>query len=778
LKRAIAIMLLGCLVLLGSSDGTLAQDKAADAAATNYAPLIEQAKKDGATVIIISPGQSSAEAASPGAAGMTDTGVRLREEIRRLIVTAPDMPRRVAIALENISPDGTLRWLLVAALTALGALLLGYVPRRLIGIWGREYFRKMWNPDPRDDAERIGYLLFRVALQTFYTVLLFGVAMLVAIIFDTGHEPSRSTIFVIVVGYCAWRLLREVIGYNLFAPDVPSHRMLNLSDTAANALFSDFQWVFAIAITVISLSAWITGLDLDADANKLLLILASFIAAGLIGYLTVKHRRAVAGAILGIGAPETKPLWRRIIANSWHIVGLVYLVVATVVSIVRLLLGLPSANILISAPAVAFLAGIGGYGVLYLLIEWFYRSRRAAFDGKLRAARRLEREHRKAEELARAEAQQSKPAEGEQIVENIVTQPHSELPSFRPIFKPLAQQAAALFVTFVAIGFVFEVWDIRTTGGTSLVGAIMNTIAIVFVAWIAYRAVAVFVDARLAEEGEIRPVDPTMIEDEPAGHGATRLGTLLPLVRNVLMTVIAAVTAMIVLSNLGVDVAPLFAGAGVIGLAVGFGAQALIRDIFSGGFFLFDDAFRKGEYVELGNVRGTVEKISLRSFQLRHHNGPLHTIPFGEIKQLTNYSRDWVVMKLPLRLTFDADIEKVRKLVKNLGMELLQHPEVGKNFLQPLKSQGVVEIDDSAMIVRVKFMTKPGDQWTTRKVVYSSIQDVFRREGIRFADRAVTVRIAEGEKVTTQTRRKAIAAAAEQAVAGRTRKRSAAADDR
>ncbi|MCB1460147.1 MAG: mechanosensitive ion channel family protein, partial [Nitratireductor sp.] len=161
--------------------------------------------------------------------------------------------------------------------------------------------------------------------------------------------------------------------------------------------------------------------------------------------------------------------------------------------------------------------------------------------------------------------------------------------------------------------------------------------------------------------------------------------------------------------------------------------------------FLFDDAFRKGEYIELGDIRGTVEKISLRSFQLRHHNGPLHTVPFGEIKQLTNYSRDWVIMKLPLRVTYDTDVDKVRKLVKKLGQQLLDHPDVGKNFIQPLKSQGVVQMEDSAMIIRVKFMTKPGDQWVTRKVVYAAIQDLFHKEGIHFANREVTVRIADQE---------------------------------
>jgi small-conductance mechanosensitive channel len=222
---------------------------------------------------------------------------------------------------------------------------------------------------------------------------------------------------------------------------------------------------------------------------------------------------------------------------------------------------------------------------------------------------------------------------------------------------------------------------------------------------------------------------------------------------------------MILLSRLGVDIAPLFAGAGVVGLAIGFGAQTLIRDMFSGGFFLFDDAFRKGEDVDLGDIRGTVEKISLRSFQLRHHSGALHTVPFGDIKHLTNYSRDWVIMKLPLRVTYDTDVEKVRKLVKKLGQELLEHPEIGKSFLQPLKSQGVVQMEDSAMIIRVKYMTRPGDQWTTRKVVYAAIRELFQREGIRFASREVTVRLAEEPRQPlTPAQREAIGGAVRRVV--------------
>jgi small-conductance mechanosensitive channel len=196
---------------------------------------------------------------------------------------------------------------------------------------------------------------------------------------------------------------------------------------------------------------------------------------------------------------------------------------------------------------------------------------------------------------------------------------------------------------------------------------------------------------------------------------------------------------MIVLSELGVNIGPLIAGAGIVGLAVGFGAQTLVKDILSGLFFLIDDAFRVGEYIDVGEVRGMVEHISIRSLRLRHHRGPVHTIPFGEIHHLTNYSRDWAIMKLELRVPFDTDIEKVRKIIKKVGQELMEHDVHGPNFLQPVKSQGVNRMDDSAFIIRVKFMTKPGEQFVLRRVVFSRIQEVFAENGIQFAPRRVIV---------------------------------------
>jgi len=267
--------------------------------------------------------------------------------------------------------------------------------------------------------------------------------------------------------------------------------------------------------------------------------------------------------------------------------------------------------------------------------------------------------------------------------------------------------------------------------------------------------VDIAIDCKIEDEGGYLTA---ALGEEGSGGGTSRVTTLLPLFRNFLLIVIIIIAGMVALAELGVDIAPLFAGAGVLGLAIGFGAQSLIKDIFSGAFFLLDDAFRIGEYIDVGSVKGSVEKISLRSMQLRHHRGALHTIPFGKINHLTNYSRDWVMMKLPLRVNYNTDVEKVRKLIKNLGKELMSRPEVGHMFMQPLKSQGVFKMEDSAMIIRVKLMTKPGEQFMTRKVVYAEIRKLFDI-GIEFAYQRVTVHVAEGDEGSTASDRPNVAAA-------------------
>ena len=147
--------------------------------------------------------------------------------------------------------------------------------------------------------------------------------------------------------------------------------------------------------------------------------------------------------------------------------------------------------------------------------------------------------------------------------------------------------------------------------------------------------------------------------------------------------------AMSILAALGVDILPLLAGASVVGVAIGFGSQTLVRDIVSGAFFLMDDAFRLGEYLEIGDAKGRVEKINVRSVFLRHHRGALNILPYGEIKRLRNTSRDWQVHVMEFRLTYDTSMLQVKKIIKQIGEELAADPDYAPDILQTLKSTGV-----------------------------------------------------------------------------------------
>jgi small-conductance mechanosensitive channel len=221
----------------------------------------------------------------------------------------------------------------------------------------------------------------------------------------------------------------------------------------------------------------------------------------------------------------------------------------------------------------------------------------------------------------------------------------------------------------------------------------------------------------------------------------SRVRTLLPILRNLLSIVFLAIALMMVLSALGIEIGPLIAGAGVVGVAIGFGAQTMVKDIISGMFYLLDDAFRVGEYIQSGNYKGTVESFSLRSVKLRHHRGPLYTVPFGALGAVENMSRDWVIDKLTIGVTYDTDLEKAKKLIKQIGNDLAADPEFAPNLLETLKMQGVEQFGDFAIQIRMKMMTRPGEQFVIRRRAYALIKKAFDENGIKFA--LPTVQISE-----------------------------------
>lgn len=675
----------------------------------------------------------------------------VRDAFARAVTAADAFPTLAGQALAAHSPDDTLAWLW-SSVAVLGlSALAGIAALALTERWGRHRFLHLYDPNPTGRASKIGYLFTRALMMGAGLVVFAIVSAAVALAFVSGHEPSRVTVFTGLEAVAVILVLR-IVFRNVLAPDARSHRMIGLQDAEAHALYRALIGVAGVAYVIVGLCAWMAAMRLDPDAHKLALLFgAAFACVALSGVAIAFRRpitRLISGGIAATDGAGEQPLWRRVATLLWLPVTLVYFAVAFLFSGVRVLLDLPAALGLVGAPVFALLVGAVVYGLLVLVIDTWLLPRLDSEAAQARTAEDLERaatseggEADTAATRAQAEAE-ALDAEGA-----------------RSPYRELLDHGAAILSVVVGLGFLLSRWGVPLSDDRFLAANLFEIGLILFLGYMAYRAVAISIDRQIAlESGGTEKNE----DAEVGGAGESRLATLLPIFRNFLLITIVVIAGMIALSQLGVNIGPLFAGAGVVGLAVGFGAQTLIRDIFSGAFFLIDDAFRKGEYIDIGDVKGTVEKISIRSMQLRHHNGPLNTVPFGEIKFVKNFSRDWAMMKLAFRVTYDTDVERMRKLIKKFGQELLEHPDYGPKFLQPVKSQGVTALEDSAMIVRVKFMTRPGDQFELRKVVYAGIRDLCEREGIHFAHREVTVRVqqeADDPRQFSEAEKKAIGGA-------------------
>ena len=260
-----------------------------------------------------------------------------------------------------------------------------------------------------------------------------------------------------------------------------------------------------------------------------------------------------------------------------------------------------------------------------------------------------------------------------------------------------------------------------------IVHGVLTTVVIMLIADVVWHAVKAAIDSKLAETADLGQPN----SDE--ARRRARLHTLLPIFRNVLFVLVIAIAVMMALAEMGVEIGPLIAGASVVGVAIGFGAQTFVRDVIAGMFYLLDDAFRVGEYIQSGNYKGTVEGFSIRSVRLRHQRGAVYTVPFSLLGAVQNQSRDWVIDKLTVGITYDSDIDRARKLIKQIGLDLAKEPEFEPLIIEPLKMQGVDALGDFAVQLRMKMMTLPGENFVIRRQALAMIKKAFDANGIKFA---------------------------------------------
>ncbi|AYG59063.1 mechanosensitive ion channel family protein [Rhizobium jaguaris] len=302
----------------------------------------------------------------------------------------------------------------------------------------------------------------------------------------------------------------------------------------------------------------------------------------------------------------------------------------------------------------------------------------------------------------------------------------------------LAVRGARALVIVAAVAWIIFIWQYNPnilarenpTVDATVRGA-LKSIVILILADLCWQLSKAFIDARMG--------DANNAASSPSAEAAraSRLRTLLPIFRNALAAVVIAAAVLTVLAEMGVQIGPLIAGAGIFGVAVGFGSQTLVKDIVSGIFYLMDDAFRVGEYIQSGSYMGTVESFSLRSVRLRHHRGPVFTVPFGELGAVQNMSRDWATDKFLLRFPFNTDVAKAKRIIEQIGEQMKADPEIGPQILETLQMKGVEQIGDFGVELSFAFTALPGRQTYIRRQAYTMIRDAFMENGIEFAQPGV-----------------------------------------
>lgn len=311
----------------------------------------------------------------------------------------------------------------------------------------------------------------------------------------------------------------------------------------------------------------------------------------------------------------------------------------------------------------------------------------------------------------------------------------SNTPPLPAVTVAVVDRAIRLGLIILAAYLLAKVWglDMSSMAETSprmtlILRGLLNAAVIALGADFIWSIIKAVIQRKIGIQTPVAMTDgeaPPVLDPQQA-----RLRTLLPILQNIMLAIILVMAILMILSSVGIQIGPLIAGAGVVGVAVGFGAQTIVKDVISGVFYLLDDAFRVGEYISTGKYSGTVESFSLRSVKLRHHRGPLYTIPFGELGAVRNGSRDWATDKFNITVGFDTDLDFARKLIKRLGLELAEDPEYKPWIIEPIKLQGVQEFGEYGIVLRIKATTRPGGAFGMKRKFYLRVRELFKQNGI------------------------------------------------
>ena len=556
-------------------------------------------------------------------------------------------------------------------------------------------------------------------------------SVVVFLLTPLSSMPSFRLLFMAALFIILFVRLIKILSHIFCAPQNESLRLLNISDPAAVNLDLIIRTSLNFIVFSFALLAFSKEIGISSELGLVMVLVLGSMFLLLMAYWVIRNRDVVTQYILTDQSPDESGSWLvQQFAALWHILALLYLFIVWLNFLYMQISGTAHKKevlllSLIVVPLFLLLDHIG---------QWVVKS-------TVGALRIYSVEDKK---------------EDEALIDPAALSPEQK--------EHLLVARVGMWIRFIIIValiiYVLNLWGYDIPYAAAITQAVFESLITLSLALLFWRVASTYIEKKINEGAPEVEEDKDEDGDGWGGVQRGRSYTLLPMVRKFIGTVLTVMVTLIILSSIGVNIGPLLAGAGVIGLAIGFGAQKLVSDVFSGFFYLMDDAFRIGEYLQTGNIMGTVENITLRNVMLRHHRGMLQIVPYSELGSITNFMRGGMVIKFNLEFPYGTDIDLVRRIIKKVGVAMMEDEELGKDFIQPVKSQGVREITNSVMVIRVKFTAKPGTQFVIRREAYRRITDALAKKGIHYAHRKVIVEMPESVSSETPEQQKAIEAGA------------------
>lgn len=521
----------------------------------------------------------------------------------------------------------------------------------------RDLYRKM-------GAIVLGFLIDLAAVLLAAAVG-YGVVLYVVARHQSAQVPGAvfASAFLAVEATCA---LARVV----FATRYPDLRLIRMSDGVAgfwNAWLARLIRITGYGLMVAVPVAQMLLLPAAGRVLSLLIMLGVYVYAVRVIW---SNRHLLRARMMDRAADLSAPLMStllRVLARVWHVLGIAYFTELLIASQVNPEDALP----FMARATIQTLIAVGA-GVLLSMIVTSLLSRRICLSGDMRA--RLP------------------------MLENRIN-----------AYVPAALRATRLFVLFVVALVVLDAWHafnlpawVASASGRVVLTTVVRVVVVLLVAAFVWTVVASIIESRLSGgTNQHRPSD--------------REKTLLSLFRNASLIVIVTLAVLVVLSQIGIDIGPLIAGAGVVGLAIGFGAQKLVQDVITGVFIQLENGMNQNDVVELAGLFGTVEKITIRSVVVRTLDGGYHLIPFSTVDKLTNHTRDFGYHYGEYNVGHREDADNVIAHLEHAFDELMQDSELAPYVMERISIPGVTSLSERGFTVRVLIKTAPGMQWMIQR---------------------------------------------------------------